>query len=876
MKCATNLMWIMSILGTAGIADSSVAMQAAPAGTGAPSCERAAWIPTFGLAPELGTFGPYVRALTVFDDGLGGGPALYVAGSFNTASGETVNHIARWDAASGAWTPLGSGTNGTVWALTVYDNGLGNGPALYAAGEFSTAGGVTAHRIARWNARTGTWSPIGSGMNGTVYALTVFDDGAGDGPTLYAGGQFTVAGGVLANRIAKLTPRSATWSKVGQGFDNRVYALTVFDDGLGGGPALHAGGLFTTSDRIPVNRIARWNPATGTWSPLGGGMDNSVWALTTFDDGSGGGPALYAGGTFTSAGGATANRIARWNAASGTWSPLGSGMNDSVWALAVFDDGSEGGSALCAGGDFTSCGAVTANRIARWNAATETWSPLGSGVNDTVLALAVFDDGMGDGAVLHAGGDFIYAESSVSGTARWNAASGSWLPMGHAVNDDVTALTVFDDGLGAGPALYAGGRFTAAGGVSAKRIARWNAATESWSPLGSGMGGGSTSSIYAPSVYALTVLDDGLGEGPALYAGGGFTTAGGVSANRVARWHADTGTWSPLGSGVEGGADPRVYFLTTFDDGLGGGPALYAGGDFTTAGGVTVNRIARWNAASETWSPLASGMSGSVRALTVFDDGLGGGPALYAGGDFTTAGGVTVNRIARWNAATETWSPLGSGMSTIRVNALATFDDGLGGGAALYAGGLFMTAGGVTVNCIARWNAASGTWSPLGSGMPYAVYALAVFDDGSGDGSALYAGGLFSSAGGVKVNNVARWDASSGAWSALGDGAASSVFTFAVLDDGLDGATALFAGGAFTVLPAGDSHVAKWGCVEWTPPCAAADLNCDGTVDGNDLAIILGGWGPCEPPPCLADINDDGVVDGNDLAIVLGAWGVGD
>jgi len=47
----------------------------------------------------------------------------------------------------------------------------------------------------------------------------------------------------------------------------------------------------------------------------------------------------------------------------------------------------------------------------------------------------------------------------------------------------------------------------------------------------------------------------------------------------------------------------------------------------------------------------------SVRALAVFDDGSG--PALYAGGDFTTAGGVAANRIAKWNGSS--WSQLGSG-----------------------------------------------------------------------------------------------------------------------------------------------------------------------------------------------------------------------
>src|SRR5690606_21286078 len=153
--------------------------------------------------------------------------------------------------------------------------------------------------------------------------------------------------------------------------------------------------------------------------------------------------------------------------------------------------------------------------------------------------------------------------------AKWNGAS--WSPLGVGMNHMVRALTVFDDGSGGGPALYAGGEFTSAGGVSTRFIAKWDGS--SWSPLGEGLGGGDL-----PRVFALTVLADGSGGGPALYAGGDFTIAGGVAANRIAKW--DGSVWSPLGAGV----NHRVYALTVFDDGSGGGPALYAGGDFTIAG----------------------------------------------------------------------------------------------------------------------------------------------------------------------------------------------------------------------------------------------------------------------------------------------------
>ena len=100
-------------------------------------------------------------------------------------------------------------------------------------------------------------------------------------------------------------------------------------------------------------------------------------------------------------------------------------------------------------------------------------------------------------------------------------------------------------------------------------------------------------------------------------------------------------SWSPLGSGVPGLFAVRV--LTVFDDGT--GPALYVGGNFTQAGGVSANYIARWDGAA--LSPLGTGMSSGVNELTVFDDGIG--PALYAGGWFTAAGGVATSSIARRN-----------------------------------------------------------------------------------------------------------------------------------------------------------------------------------------------------------------------------------
>ncbi|MBX3355004.1 MAG: hypothetical protein KF724_04825 [Phycisphaeraceae bacterium] len=65
-------------------------------------------------------------------------------------------------------------------------------------------------------------------------------------------------------------------------------------------------------------------------------------------------------------------------------------------------------------------------------------------------------------------------------------------------------------------------------------------------------------------------------------------------------------------------------------------------------------------------------------------------------------------------------------------------------------------------------------------------------------------------------------------------------------------------------------EVALEGPLNCGPPCSP-DLNGDGVVNGADLAILLGLWGPAGAGTC-ADLNGDGIVDGADLAILLGAW----
>ena len=86
-----------------------------------------------------------------------------------------------------------------VYALAV------SGTNLYAGGGFTTAGGVPANYIAKWDGSA--WSALGSGSgrrNSYVYALAA--DGAGH---LFVGGDFSLAGTNVSPYIAQANLGSA-------------------------------------------------------------------------------------------------------------------------------------------------------------------------------------------------------------------------------------------------------------------------------------------------------------------------------------------------------------------------------------------------------------------------------------------------------------------------------------------------------------------------------------------------------------------------------------------------------------------------------------------------------------------------------------------
>ncbi|MFT7463627.1 MAG: hypothetical protein ACI9EF_001972 [Pseudohongiellaceae bacterium] len=626
----------------------------------------------------------------------------------------------------------------------------------------------------------------------TISCAAVFDDGLGDGPVLYVGGRFETLGGLPSFRFGRWNGSDWTTTPIPNFTPSD---MVVHDDGSG--PALFVcGGDTFSGGGLDLNHVGKWDGVS--WTPLGTGTDDDVWALASF-------PVtalineLALGGQFSVAGGVPAENIASWDGTALT--PLGDGLNNTVNSLEVFPPGPL--ARLHAGGTFTASGTTPLNRLASWNGS---WNDVGGGVSGWVFALKSWFTG--GTWKLFAGGSMSSVGTgvglvAVDGIASWDGAAWSDLDSVTANVVQVRAMEVYDDG--GGEDLYIAGSFIDIG-LGNHNCARWDGFA--WSALGTGVGG---------TVSDLVVYDDG--SGASLYFTGQFYGAGDKACKAIARW--DDTDWQPLATGISG-LDIDALCVST----VSGSPALYMGGYFKAPDLTGSDNIVGWS--DGTWIDMGS-MAGEAWTMAEHDDGSG--LALYVGGTLAIIDGVPYGQIARWDGSA--WSDVAGGMDST-VYDLAEFDDG--SGTALYATGKFLTAGGVACDRIAKWDGSS--WSPvgagLGSGFGSSGNALHVWDDGTG--AALYATGNFSIANGGPGDGIAKWDGSS--WSPLNSGLfVGGGKSMVAWNDGTG--EKLYVGGTFNSADGvfGTKEIAAWDGSAWH----ALDIGLSNWV--NSLAVFDDGTG---------------------------------
>lgn len=166
--------------------------------------------------------------------------------------------------------------------------------------------------------------------------------------------------------------------------------------------------------------------------------------------------------------------------------------------------------------------------------------------------------------------------------------------------------------------------------------------------------------------------------------------------------------------------------------------------------------------------------------MTKFND------TLYASGN-----GIGIE-LMRWNGTI--WDTTGSFSVDGSIRSFCSYNN------ALYVAGTFNHIGGITANCIAKYNGVS--WSAV-SGFPftysYAIYSLEVYN------GELYAGGNFGDSLG-NTCNIARWDGSQ--WHYVGQGFHGGMDEVFCMETSQN---KLFIAGAFKITDGNvGNYIAQW------------------------------------------------------------------
>jgi hypothetical protein len=635
------------------------------------------------------------------------GGGLLIGGIFNRIGDTPRRSLARL-LSDGSLDPgFSADVIGSVSRLAVDPAG-----DTYVVGFFDSIDGTFRRNVAKLDSAgnvVSSWVPARTDQGGGVAHV----DGAGNlvlqGSTFFVSGSpnfYRTSVFKLAGSNGALVPDLAV--------EITTTSTSVFPSVrvIGDGPWLYVFGRFDA-----VNGVARRNlvriSATGvvdtTWNPSPNNLVDDIEP-----DGAGG---VYVAGDFTEIGGQTAlTRLVRLDATGAVVPAFAPLPNSSVRSLL------REGSVLHAAGNFTTIGGVTRQRLAKLDAATGA-ADAGFAQLDTTLLANVFER-LGSAFWVASSGFQMSASALVSmGAVRVDPTTGQQLPTSPVSRPAVVnALARQPDG-----ATLIGGRFARATGGQRNliRITPTGQFDPTFAPL------------LAPSDTVRALAVRGNGD---IYAG----------SNGLRKLSA---------AGVIDGAfvstNSSVLALADAGDGL------IAGGFFSAAGAPAVprNRIAKLDYATgqpvATWNPDANN---SVDAIAI--DGSG---AVYLGGEFTTIGGATRQRLAKLNAdgsLDATWQPQAN--STVRAL--------LVDGANVYAGGFFSTAGGATRRGLAKFDATAGAlsnWAPGGVGpgnviqFP-AIYALAKAQDGG-----ILVGGSFRVLGGAYRSNAGKVDPVTGVADAL-------------------------------------------------------------------------------------------------------------
>ncbi|MFZ5554686.1 MAG: T9SS type A sorting domain-containing protein [Bacteroidota bacterium] len=491
--------------------------------------------------------------------------------------------------------------SGSVFSLCI------SGDTLFLGGDFFNVNGQSRSKIAAWKLSTGTLLPMNYNVGDRVNSIIP------NGNKLLIGGRFTMIGATVRWRLAELNRNTNSITTWNPNSDGEVYSMHKRGD------SLYVCGGFNNIGGQSRFKLAAVSVSSGTvlgWNPVINNYMSSIYAKDSV---------LILCGGFTQVNGIPKNYLAAVKFSDGSLvSSWGPALNGFVSGVMEYND------KMFLTGGFTSINSIsrryvglidknTCSTITNFNIITT-----GTGIPKNVCVaynrLAFYGTHLGMGG--------YYCNNFAAIDLNTGKGKQNFIPV---ISGDVQTI-LLDSGK-----LFIGGNIGAVNGFPRGLVAclDTSGALLPWNPnVFGGMG-----------AYVRTLEK----TGDTIFIGGNYSQIGGISRPNLGAVNSNTGSlfsWNPS-------PNYAVYSIKNYNN------KLYVAGVFTSISSTSTRKIACYNLPALTITsfnptPGSSTFSNNIFTMEIRNN------KIYVGGNFTTLGGLSRNRLAQIDipsGSVTSWNP---------------------------------------------------------------------------------------------------------------------------------------------------------------------------------------------------------------------------
>ena len=586
----------------------------------------------------------------------------------NDGTANNAGHVRIFEYSSSSWNQVGNDIDGeATWdqsGRSVSIDSDGSHVAIGATGNDGN-GSISGHvRIYSWGGSA--WSQVGSDIDGEAASdysgVSVSIDS--DGSHVAIGAYYNDGNGSSSGHVRIYSWDGSAWNQLGNDIDGEAASdysgVSVSIDSDGSHVAIGAyqnDGNGSDSGHV---RIYSWDGSA--WNQLGNDIDGeaagdySGYSVSIDSDGS----HVAIGAINNDGNGSDSGHVRIYSWDGSAWSQVGNDIdgeaaNDSSgYSVSIDSDGSRVAiGAYGNDGNGSDSGHV---RLYSWDGSA--WSQAGSDIDGEAASdysgLSVSIDSDGSHVAIGAYGND--GNGSMAGHVRiYEYSSGSWSQVGTDIDgeaaSDSSGYSVSIDSDGSHVAIGATGNAANGSSSGHVRIFTWDGSA--WNQVGSDIDGEAANDYSGSSVSI-----DSDGSHVAIGANG--NDGNGSSSGHVRIYEYSSGSWSQVGNDIDGEAAFDYFGHSVSMDSDGSHVAIGAYGN--DGNGSSSGHVRIYEYSSGSWSQVGSDIDGeaandySGRSVSIDSDGSHVAIGAYGNGGNGTASGHV--RIYEYSSGS--WSQVGN------------------------------------------------------------------------------------------------------------------------------------------------------------------------------------------------------------------------